>query len=352
MTDATAGADWRFRCTTCSSLVSTRPGGVCPECEARLPVPRPRRWQDGLSPLARTLALKTEPVVQRLAGWGRASPWTFVVFWGALLTGQGPFQLDVVGFLFWAFLFDRLFSPRPEEPPPLRTQRLPAPADMALPEGAGPRPRVTRYFRHDVELRRSWWSLTRIRERRGVTVHLDLRLQQMQGEPLTFDLRVRGPDGALLPSGLPAYRGPEGEARSRHRTPPLRHDDARFPDLWIFLPLRALSLPQGLALAALECEARLHTPRGPVLTHHLPVDFVPVPEDLWAEHPDALPRAEGLLIGEVAEDAPAACQVCGDLDDEVRTGCPTCGARHHQECWDYLGGCARFGCSEGPTRTT
>lgn len=40
----------------------------------------------------------------------------------------------------------------------------------------------------------------------------------------------------------------------------------------------------------------------------------------------------------------AACPVCmGELSGEVRI-CPSCGAAHHLECWNFHGGCAMFGC--------
>jgi len=49
------------------------------------------------------------------------------------------------------------------------------------------------------------------------------------------------------------------------------------------------------------------------------------------------------------------CPVCaspvGDADVHV---CPRCDTPHHRECWDYVGGCALFGCepSKGPARPT
>mgnify|MGYP001552977296 CR=1 FL=1 len=41
------------------------------------------------------------------------------------------------------------------------------------------------------------------------------------------------------------------------------------------------------------------------------------------------------------------CPVChSPLDDEPTIECSACQTPHHQECWDYIEGCAIFGCSE------
>ncbi|MBI3891326.1 MAG: hypothetical protein HY303_07330, partial [Candidatus Wallbacteria bacterium] len=41
------------------------------------------------------------------------------------------------------------------------------------------------------------------------------------------------------------------------------------------------------------------------------------------------------------------CQVCSQemgADKRPLMECPSCQTRHHQECWDYAGGCSVFGC--------
>lgn len=47
-------------------------------------------------------------------------------------------------------------------------------------------------------------------------------------------------------------------------------------------------------------------------------------------------------------DLPAApnCPVCGDVLAETPRCCPRCDTPHHAECWDYLPGCAVFGCAD------
>lgn len=47
-------------------------------------------------------------------------------------------------------------------------------------------------------------------------------------------------------------------------------------------------------------------------------------------------------------DLPAAphCPVCGDVLAKSPRRCPRCDTPHHPECWDYVPGCAVFGCSD------
>lgn len=49
----------------------------------------------------------------------------------------------------------------------------------------------------------------------------------------------------------------------------------------------------------------------------------------------------------VEEQRSAVCQIClhAISDSEALQLCPDCHTRYHQECWDELGGCARYGCS-------
>lgn len=43
------------------------------------------------------------------------------------------------------------------------------------------------------------------------------------------------------------------------------------------------------------------------------------------------------------------CAVCGEEPEEsTRLNCPTCGTVHHQDCWVYNKGCARYACAAGP----
>lgn len=46
----------------------------------------------------------------------------------------------------------------------------------------------------------------------------------------------------------------------------------------------------------------------------------------------------------------ALCPVCQSpfAEGEAVTACPGCGARHHGECWQEVGGCGVYGCSHVP----
>jgi hypothetical protein len=67
---------------------------------------------------------------------------------------------------------------------------------------------------------------------------------------------------------------------------------------------------------------------------------------LWREEIE-----EGLgaveILGEDLEDEGINCGVCGEtaqLGTREVVICDRCNAVHHQDCWDYNGGCTRFGC--------
>lgn len=44
------------------------------------------------------------------------------------------------------------------------------------------------------------------------------------------------------------------------------------------------------------------------------------------------------------------CPVCSDGSGDLSRRCGGCQASYHRECWDYLGGCAIFGCEDGYSR--
>lgn len=44
----------------------------------------------------------------------------------------------------------------------------------------------------------------------------------------------------------------------------------------------------------------------------------------------------------------ASCPVCGTFIHERPFICPHCDTPHHQDCWDYNGGCATYGCPGVP----
>ena len=49
-----------------------------------------------------------------------------------------------------------------------------------------------------------------------------------------------------------------------------------------------------------------------------------------------------LHVGEAAEEV--VCQICGDSITVDVVFCRSCKTPHHQDCWQYYGGCSVYGC--------
>lgn len=61
--------------------------------------------------------------------------------------------------------------------------------------------------------------------------------------------------------------------------------------------------------------------------------------------------SEGRALISVEEVVRAGkCPVCSDDSGDLPQRCRGCQAAYHRECWDYLGGCAIFGCEDGYSR--
>lgn len=69
---------------------------------------------------------------------------------------------------------------------------------------------------------------------------------------------------------------------------------------------------------------------------------------------------EAVAVGQEAAEAPPSapkapldsrvgvCPVCRSEAEGAQVECPDCHARHHQECWEYNGGCGKYGCPSAP----
>ena len=60
----------------------------------------------------------------------------------------------------------------------------------------------------------------------------------------------------------------------------------------------------------------------------------------------SLKAPEKLKVIEEYSAETGECQVCGEemKREQSIIRCSHCSTPHHQECWDYLGGCSTFGC--------
>lgn len=47
-----------------------------------------------------------------------------------------------------------------------------------------------------------------------------------------------------------------------------------------------------------------------------------------------------------ATGAEVVCQVCGETIERDAVHCRRCKTPHHEDCWEYFGGCSTFGCGE------
>lgn len=54
------------------------------------------------------------------------------------------------------------------------------------------------------------------------------------------------------------------------------------------------------------------------------------------------------FIGEAKPSEPAevVCQICGEGITQEMVHCRRCKTPHHEDCWQYFGGCSTFGCGE------
>ena len=53
------------------------------------------------------------------------------------------------------------------------------------------------------------------------------------------------------------------------------------------------------------------------------------------------------VIEEVAD---IECPHCHATVSGESVTCPECGTPHHQDCWEYYGGCGVYGCPQGPQK--
>lgn len=211
-----------------------------------------------------------------------------------------------------------------------------------------------------IPIRRAWWDLARLGRRRGLRIHLEVEAWGFVGRALELVVRFKSAAGDYLPATLRRYQGPYGELRVRHRTAALKNPEGRFPDLWIFLPTRALPIPPGTERYACRAEILLGIDGEVHTEHELEIRFVPTAEDFSdllpsgteSEPPPPAQAPDGaiqFLGASPTPDSSASCGVCGEGLSPPTHSCPLCHTPAHLDCWTFIGGCSVYGC-EGRAR--
>ena len=339
-----AGRGWMLTCSSCGRDVETGPGVVCSHCGFPAVEQLPVVVEPGRpTPLAlrRPLLL---PFCLLLA-LGPALPLTAMMASESLLAALIMFPIlylllfpVTVPFTFLARWLYRRVHPVVEN-------------------GA-------RLFDLNVHVTRVWVDLTKLRGRRGLVLNVSLRAAYLQGRRLEVVVRLRGPDGRYLRSDLRNYRGELGEVRARFSTQPVQNMVAVFERIWMFLPVRALGLPPGTREVHLTAEVLVGCDGVVQAEVDHPVFFRPLPEDfphLLGDGASPRPEAPGaddldpgavefLVVGVDAAADARQCGVCGDplAAAGPTVACSLCESPHHQECWEYLGGCSTYACEGRP----
>lgn len=213
----------------------------------------------------------------------------------------------------------------------------------------------TRLLDRQALLHSTRYELARLGTRRGLRISLSFQVAGLAGQPLEVAVRLVSPRGHWLVSRLQRYRGAAGELLLRHRTGPLRHDPAYFPDLWVFVPTRALPIEPGEARFAAVAEVVVAA-RGRVLFEtDVPIEFEVTAADRPLPALESAPPGPGADTGIeiVASEGGVEtiqCGVCGEGLGGPTTRCRVCTTPHHSDCWDFFGGCSVYAC-EGRPRT-
>ncbi len=202
-----------------------------------------------------------------------------------------------------------------------------------------------------IEVLRSWTEEVRLRKRPGCAVFLHLKVTApIAGRTLEIAVQFKNENGSLHKSVLRAYRGQLEEVlvRKEVELPKVKDEMYPFVETGTFVPLRAF-IPD-------ECPRDLRI--KPVVTLKIEgkiLDVVILPYEVFDTKSilaaiDVKPE-DGVLIENIEMERKGEevlCQVCGyGMTDDVIT-CTLCDTPHHQECWDYVGGCSTYGCEGRP----
>lgn len=329
--DRAAGEGWVARCPRCAAEGPTGPGGGCRSCAAALVpamsvLPEPQR-RPGLPSVFQRDLLELLP------------PWVAVP---VVVLGRSVLVLFFL-LVFWPVGVALLFTA-------VRDART-----FLFPEAA---PEGTHHHSPQFRLENAWVDTSRLRGRRGLVIQYAVQTHGLIHKRLELAVRVRGPDGRYLPGLLRRYRGDYGEVLVRHATKPLKSQSARFPRLWVFLPLRALPIPAAVQRMTVTVEAAFACQGKLLAESHLPYAFVPAADDRTplgeeaaaTDLDDAPAPADAIVLIDGGGPAEAiSCGVCGDaLAGEPVVRCALCESASHSECWEYMQGCSTYACEGRP----
>lgn len=191
-----------------------------------------------------------------------------------------------------------------------------------------------------------WDRPLTLHRRPGQALYLNLTWDPLPpGTQVEMALRLRRA-GRYLPACLRGFRGRDGELLVRQLTADLPADSA-YLEAGVFVPLRALELPDGVASLKVTAEVQLRIDGHleSLLEHPLELDL-----SHRAEAPEAVTTTEIELeaMATALVAAEAVCQVCGDGLDGALVHCGACETPAHAECWDFVGHCSTFACEGQP----
>lgn len=331
------GLGWRVACPNCMEPRTTGAKGRCPSCGESLIENLPVANESG----SEVPMLLSRPILL---------PICFVIgTWPALIPSIAlSSQSILMALVMFPFIY--LGAYWITVPMSLLARWLYRKVHPAEKDGA-------RVFTQMIEIQKAWFDVTKLRTRRGLVIMLRVRASYLRGKRLEVLVRFRGPDGRYLRGELRNYRGDFGEVRIRYQTNPLKNPIALFEKIWMFLPVRALSLPPGTDEVHLTAEILVGVGGTVHVERDLAIHFKPMPEDF----PYLLP-SRGISVQDEGDDGAGMtivagsatgegrhCPICGDtLVGEVVSRCSLCDTPHHPECWEYNTGCSTYACEGRP----
>lgn len=184
-----------------------------------------------------------------------------------------------------------------------------------------------------------------LRGRRAVQIRVEVDPAELErGARVETSVVLRSPRGECLKARNEHYRDPQGNFRVSQVSEP--YNTAVHQELTVRLvfPLTALDLVATGEAMEVTVETTVFDGQEVVGRARTPLAFVLSAEDF----PPLEIDATGILVTSSGPTAAANCMVCGDALDGTTVRCPACEVPHHEDCWQYNGGCSTYGCHGAP----